>query len=299
MKTTHQLVYISRLLVLFLAAALALSSCNLPGNLSPTPIPELPFPTAEATSAPILLTPTEMTLPPTANAPTASPPTAEPPTAVPPTSAPPEPTAIPGAIRINFATGATAGVIEKEIQPGQVLNYLVGASAGQPLMISVNTPNHDVIFSVKGLKDGISLLDASMNLYSWQTMLAVTQDYLIQLKSLGTSTENFSLNVITPARINFEPNAISAIRQGSTPGGWNVSYVLRASANQTMDLTLDAPAGNAVLSMYGYQDGQPYLRYVVEQTSFSMVLPATQDYIIQVVPRAGENANYKLTVTVR
>jgi hypothetical protein len=43
-----------------------------------------------------------------------------------------------------------------------------------------------------------------------------------------------------------------------------------------------------VLSFYGCQDGQPYLRYVVEQNTFSMVLPATEDYIIQVVPRGGE-----------
>jgi hypothetical protein len=51
--------------------------------------------------------------------------------------------------------------------------------------------------------------------------------------------------------------------------------------------------------MYGYQDGQPYLRYVVEQTAFDMTLPATQDYIIQVVPRAGAVADYDLTVEIK
>ncbi|HEY3310432.1 MAG TPA: hypothetical protein VGK00_02220 [Anaerolineales bacterium] len=291
-----------RLPVLILVAALVVTGCNLPvGQAAATPTLPLPFPTRLETSAPLILTPTEMSLPPASTVPPTqanTPPTAVPPTAVPPTAPPPQPTSIPGAIRINFAAGATAGVIEKEIQPGQVINYLVGAAAAQPLMLTVTSPNKDVIFSVKGLKDGKVLVPASMNLSAWQTMLTVTQDYLIQLTSLGSSAELFTLNVITPARVNFDPGSDTTLLLGSTPGGWNVSYVLRARAGQRMDLNLYAPDGNAVLSIYGYEDGQPYLRYVVEQTTFGFKLPATQDYIIQVVPRAGAVANYSLSITI-
>jgi hypothetical protein len=235
------------------------------------------YPSAEATVIPATLTPPPSTA----------------------TSAPaPINTSLPSGTRINFATGATAGVTEGQIAPGQVKDFLVGAAAGQPLIVSVDSPNHDVTFSVTGGKDGSVLLSPSEKSSSWQTMLTVTQDYLIQVAG-GTSAGNFTLNVNTPARINFEPGAVSAQRSGSTPGGWNVSYVLRANAGQKMKLQLDAPAGNAVLSMYGYQDGQPYLRYVVESTTFEMNLPATQDYIIQVVPRAGEVANYTLNIEVK
>jgi len=213
-------------------------------------------------------------------------------------AAPPRPTTIPGAVRINFDTGATSDVVEGVIQPGQVMNFLVGAAQGQPLMVSTNSYNNDVTFSVKGLQDGKILLDASQKFSSWQTMLSVTQDYLIQVIG-GASKENFSLNVITPARISFDPGAISAVRKGTTPNGLDVSYILRANANQQMDLSLDAPDGNAVLSVYGYQDGQPYLRYVVESTTFSLKLPASQDYIIQVVPRAGGVAQYTLNITIK
>ena len=129
-------------------------------------------------------------------------------------------------------------------------------------------------------------------------MLAKTEDYLVQVYA-GATTENFTLSIITPARIVFDPGAVTAQRSGSTPGGLNVAYVLRANAGQKMDLQLTAPDGNAVLSVYGYQDGQPYLRYVVEQTSFTMTLPATEDYIIQVVPRAGAVAPYTLKIKIQ
>jgi hypothetical protein len=243
-----------------------------------TPLP-LASPTSQATAIP----PTVTALLPTA------------------TSAPaPTDTRIPlpSGARIHFATGATAGIVEGQIQHGQVKDFLVGAAAGQPMIIMVTSPNNDVTFSVTGQKDGIVLLPASQQSSSWQTMLTTTQDYLIQIAG-GASTENFTLNVSTPARITFDPGAISAVRSGSTPGGLNVAYVLRADAGQKMKLKLDSPGGNAVLSVYGYQDGQPYLRYVTEQVSFDFTLPATEDYIIQVVPRAGAVVSYTLFVQVK
>lgn len=201
-------------------------------------------------------------------------------------------------VRIQFATGATSGIQEGQIGAGQSLRFLVGAAANQPLIVSVDSRDQDVKFSVTGVTDGKVLLSRAENLSSWQTMLTTTQDYLIELYG-GASTENFTLNIITPARIHFAEGAISEIDHGSTAGGYTVAYVLHARKGQKLKLTLDAPKGNAVLSMYGYEDGQPYLRYVVEQTSFEFTLPATQEYIIQVVPRGGEVAEYTLTVEVK
>ena len=255
------------------------------------PVPTPAFPTSAPTDTPMIV-PTATAVPPTSE-----PPTAVPPTVIPPTSVP-APTSIPGAVRIDFATGATAGVVTGVLQPGEVQNFLVGASAGQPLMVSTGSYNNDVTFSVTGAKNGQILLDASQKLASWQTMLTETQDYLIRVYA-GASTENFTLNVITPARITFDPGAVSATETGTTPGGLVVSYILRASVNQQMDISLDAPNTSALLSVYGYQDGQPYLRSVVGSQTFSMKLPATQDYVIQVVPNAGQVANYSLNITVK
>lgn len=203
-----------------------------------------------------------------------------------------------GAVRIKFAFDATTSIQEGQIQAGQSQRFLLGASADQPLIVSVGSRDNDVTFSVTGARDGKVLLSAAEKLSSWQTMLTVTQDYIIEVYG-GASTENFTLNVITPARIRFAQGAVSGTYSGTTPGGYTVSYILHARKGQKMKLNLDAPNGNAVLSMYGYEDGQPYLRYVVEQTSFDFTLPATQDYIIQIVPRGGEVAGYTLTVEVK
>ncbi len=314
----------SKLLVLifcaaFILNAFILNACNLPATQIILPPPS--FPTVQPSSPPTIVIPTAITPQPTATliepatlnptlpipttaaaptvlAPTAIPPTSLPPSALPPSPVPALPASIPGAIRISFETGATEGMYEGQIQPGQVINFVVGASQGQPLMVTTDCLNHDVSFAVLGLKNGEVLLDSSLKLSSWQAILGATQDYLIQVIG-GTSTENFSLNITTPARINFDPGAISALRQGSTPGGFAVSYILRASLNQQMDINLNAPNGNAVLSIYGYQDGQPYMRSVVESTVFSLKLPATQDYMIQVVPLAGQVAPYSMIVTVK
>jgi hypothetical protein len=48
----------------------------------------------------------------------------------------------------------------------------------------------------------------------------------------------------------------------------------------------------------GFDDGQPYLRYVTERTDFSMQLPASEDYIIGVMPRAGTVVPFTLTVSI-
>ena len=243
------------------------------------------FPQASPTSQSAAIPPTATTAPATATATSAPLPTA---TTTSPASG----------VRVDFPAGATLGIAKGQVGPGGAQNFLVGAAATQPLMLSVDSPNHDVTLSVTGRRDAAVLLAASQKLSSWQSILPSTQDYLIQVYG-GAGTENFTLSVIIPARINFDPGAISAKRSGSTVGGLIVSYVLRANAGQKMKLQLTVPDNNAVLSVYGYQDGQPYLRYVVESTTFDLVLPATQDYIIQVYPRAGETAKYTLDITIK
>jgi len=295
MKNTSVFVRRMKLLAILIVTVASILACEVSGTQQPTTLPPGFISTTVAQTLEAV-TPLPLASP-TVQA-TAIPPTA---TALPPTAtSAPAPTAthLPNGTRINFATGATADIVEGQIQQGQVKDFLLGASAGQPMIISVSSLNNDVTFSITGLKDGIVLLSPAQQSSSWQTMLTTTQDYLIQIAG-GASTENFTLNVSTPARITFDPGAISAQRSGSTPGGLNVAYVLRANAGQKMKLKLDSPGGNAVLSVYGYQDGQPYLRYVVEQTIFDFTLPATEDYIIQVVPRAGAVVSYTLSVQVK
>ncbi|HUH95751.1 MAG TPA: hypothetical protein VLZ89_00215 [Anaerolineales bacterium] len=207
---------------------------------------------------------------------------------------PPTPV-LPAATRINFLADATAGVVTGTIQPGQSLYYVLNAMQGQPMIAMVDSYNHDVTMTIK-TAGGTSLLTQGQNL---NALLPVSEDYYITVTG-GASTEDFTLTVETPARISFAIGKDNAIVSGTTAGGYVVSYVLFAQQDQNMEVDLNGVGKNAALTIYGFSDGQPYIRSVTGATTFSMKLPVTQDYIIDIVPQApGMAVNYTLVVTVK
>jgi len=119
------------------------------------------------------------------------------------------------------------------------------------------------------------------------------------LAGSAAPTANYSLNVTIPVRISFAPGAISAQVQGTTSQGRIVTYLLKANGGQTMTVNLTAPPNSAGITIYGVDDGQPLIRSQTGATSFSGVLPATQDYVIQVVPFGNSTVNFTLNVTVQ
>ena len=221
-------------------------------------------------------------------------------TPVPPTATLPAPTpnipAPAAAVRLNFAIGSTFLLAQGTLQPGQSQDYVLDAMQGQPMIAMVDSVNHDVTFGIGG-QDGTLLLAGAQALNSWQGLLPSTQDYFITIHA-GASAENYTMSVTIAARIQFAAGATSSTKNGSTVGGYNVTYVLRASAGQTMNLNLTVPSGTAALTVWGFTDGQPYLRAELGQTTFSMVLPSTQDYIVAVSPQGGTVVNYSMTVQV-
>jgi hypothetical protein len=234
-------------------------------------------------------------------------PTALAPTAVPATftaTIPPVPPTpiLPAAVRLSYVTGATSGEVMGTIQPGQTLYYVLNAAQGQPMIATLDSTNNDATMTIR-TAGGTALVTAGQNL---NMLLPVTEDYYFYVYG-GASPETFSLSIGNPARIQFGVGKNSATYSGKTiggftiapPAGFDISYALFANQGQKMDLSLNGVGADAVLAVYGFSDGQPYLRYVTEQKTFSMVLPSTQDYIIQVVPRAGMIVNYTLVVTVK
>jgi hypothetical protein len=295
--------------------SLVVMSCALftpTGRVSPTDqVNTIVASTFEAMTTPLeptsliteTFTPTTLpttAVPPTPIPPTPVPPTPIPPTPIPPTPAPPTripPTAAPRATRLNFATGATFGTTQGNLQPGQSQTFVLGAMKGQPMMVMVDSYYHDFTLAISG-KDGTLLLPAPQLQASWQGLLPSTQDYYLQVFS-GPGGGNFTLSVTIASRIQFAPGAISASINGFTANSYNVTYALRASAGQVMTINLIAPSGSAALTVYGFTDGQPYVRAQSGQTTFSMVLPLTQDYIIEVVPFAGQEVIFSLQTEVR
>ena len=94
-------------------------------------------------------------------------------------------------------------------------------------------------------------------------------------------------------RISFAPGTSSASVGGVVDrGDWH-EWIFRASAGQTLSLSLTSVAGNATFRVYTPSGG-----FVAKDiTSFSGVLPATGDYLIE-VGSTGGTTSYTLNVSV-
>ena len=292
------------LLTSTLLLALASPACTL-SVAAPTEGPNIATMIAGTMAA--IQTQTTDTPAPAPSFPTLSPTEAPPATAYPtllvpsaiPTRPVVQPTAIlPNATRISFLAGATTAILTASISSGGTQNYVLQAGQGQPMIVNVSSPNNDVTLSIK-TQGGTSMLGASAGQSTWQGSLPQTEDYYLSLHG-GASTENFTLNIVIPSRVKFLPGADSAKVSGKTVSGYDTSYVAFASKGQKMTVDLSELSNTAALTIWGFSDGQPYLNANMSQTPhFAFTLPATQDYIIQVVPQGGIVVSYVLNVQIR
>ena len=182
--------------VLLVMLAFAATSCKLPASNPPTANTQAPVvPTsttgvaAEPTNTAPPSTPVMVTV-------TSLPPTAVPPTPVPPTSAPPTAATLPPASRIQFVAGGTSAVLNGNIDSGQTLYYVLGASATQTMSVKVWSPNADVYLGTFGA-DGQVLLNNTSQDTLWSGTLPATQDYYLSLTA-SDGTTSYSLSVEIP-----------------------------------------------------------------------------------------------------
>ena len=179
--------------------ALIITACKLPAASAPPTQP----PVAATPTTAIVVQPTNTSVPPTpvvvtqtSPPPTAVPPTPVPPTTVPPTPVPATPTALPQAIRIQFAIGGTSAVIDGNMQAGQILYYVLKASATQTINVKISSANGDVYLGVLG-SDGTILLSNEAQETTYSGRLPSTQDYYLSLTASGAAT-SYSLSVEIP-----------------------------------------------------------------------------------------------------
>lgn len=212
---------------------------------------------------------------------------APPPPPPPPTGAPSAPT------RITFAAGATEAAVQGTLGANSVQDFIINAQAGQTMMLTLSS-NNPMRVTVIGATPERTNPEGTY----WQGVLPTTQDYIIRLTS-GPQAANYGLNITIPQRITFAPGGISATVTGTTSANRVVTYLLKASGGQTMTANLVAPPNTVGLTIYGLTDGIPLVRAVSGATSWTGVLPATQDYVIQVVPQSNGVINFSLQVTVQ
>jgi putative hemolysin len=113
--------------------------------------------------------------------------------------APPPPTAQSSqepAVRIRFAAGGTTASVPGNIAPGEVRRYVLGASQGQTVTVSVASPNNNVALAIWG-EDGTVLLSDHAGATEWQGTLPATQDYYLGLSGAVEPTL-FRLSVSIP-----------------------------------------------------------------------------------------------------
>lgn len=252
---------------------------NTPIAATATAIPASPTPQPSSTSLP----PTATSMPPTA-------------TMLPPT-APPPATPVMQGIRVSMVPGSTSAQLTGSVKKNGSISYLVGANAKQYMIVTFDSTSNALTLKVQA-PDGTTLGTSAQQPTFWQGTLPVNGDYLVSVISSGEAA-NFNLGIIIPVRVTFAAGAISASVDGKvTERGIN-TYLLRALKNQTMTVTITAPKNDIFLTIYGLEDGQPYVRSVTGQTSATLKLPATQDYVIECVSTGDAAENYNVQFVVK
>ena len=201
------------------------------------------------------------------------------------------------ATRIAFLSGATAGVVSAPIGAGQTQRYVLDVFQAQPMIVSVKSASNNVTVSI-AYEDGTTLLAASARQKSWRGNLPKTGDYYLSVHG-GASNEDFTLVATVPLPVHFAQGTDSLTIHGRTVAGYDVSYDVYASRGQSMNVKVEQISSKGSLAVYGFQDGQQYLPADAGKKSFDLVLPATQDYILSIVPMDGLVLDYIVTITIK
>ncbi|MCL4823378.1 MAG: hypothetical protein KJZ57_04080 [Anaerolineales bacterium] len=131
-------------------------------------------------------------------APTQAPPTFTPPPPPPPlptqASFPTLPPPASGPTRIQFAQGAVSAVVTGNVTFPNRPQYILYAFKGQRITVVVSSNSNTVGFSLVGVTDGQPYKRLENESRTFETILPLTQDYLISVAIPGGS-DNYTLTV--------------------------------------------------------------------------------------------------------
>jgi hypothetical protein len=190
--------------------------------------------------------------------------------------------------------GRTAVVAQGVVQSGGVVTYTVQAGKAQPMILSLESPNKDVILGVTEPNGNVLLNPANKWTY-WQWQLPATELYTIQVIG-GAASDTYILTVKIGQLVYFEGDTHTVTLQGNTFPGYVVSYAFRLGAGETLSASLSTASGEGFLDIFGLDTG-PLLKFSDVASSWTGKLPETEEYVIEVVPDRGASFLYTLTVT--
>jgi hypothetical protein len=200
-------------------------------------------------------------------------------------------------IRIAFATGTTSATVSGTLAPGASQSYILWAGWNQVMIVQAQSADSNIYVEIYNQWTGNYLVTAASSQTSWQGWLPRTGDYIVRVYNGGGNTENYSLLVEIPARIQFAWGAYSGSVWGRGSAANTISYVLWARANQTMTASLSSSTGTVYLTIRGFSGGQSLVDSSASQTTWTGTLPQSQEYILDAV-QGGTWVDFTLTVTI-
>ncbi|MGB7540341.1 MAG: hypothetical protein WBM17_17500, partial [Anaerolineales bacterium] len=133
--------------------------------------------------------------------------------------------------RIAFTTGTTSATVSGTLASGASQSYVLWAAWNQVMIVQADSADSKIYLEIYNRATGSYLVKASGAQTTWQGWLPRTGDYVVKVYNSGGSSENYSLTVEIPARIQFARGAYSKSVWGRGSAAKILSYVLWARAN--------------------------------------------------------------------
>jgi len=165
------------------------------------------------------------------------------------------------------------------------------------MQASIFPPSSGLVLAVFGA-DGTVLQSAEAGKSSWGGHLPGSQVYTLRVSGAQEATDYF-ISVRVPAIIPLVAGSNTATISGTLASEGPsklVIYSILGQEGRTMSVTVSSPNNNVLLSVTGFEDGQPYLRHVADSTGHTMTLPATQDYLLGVLNISAASTSFTVTV---
>lgn len=198
---------------------------------------------------------------------------------------------------IQFGAGETSTVISAYLPQNGWVRYNLYAFAQQNLLVLLSSDGGNCVLGISDVY-GNTYLSRDQYQTSYNMYLPSTATYYVDIYNYGPS-QNFSLQVFIPARVTIPYGATSTVYNGSIGAYGVVSYTAYMYAGQTARIDCYSGAQpTSYLRVSGLQTGVIYMDYTNYSPSWYSVVPATQDYLIEVISMSSPSY-YRLTIDVK
>jgi len=202
--------------------------------------------------------------------------------------------------RIQFALGATSGVVSGNLPAHSSAHYVLRAGAGQLLEVTLSAPEGAVLKVTSLWGWTLTPVQGTSGPTGFRGYLPYTGDYFLSVSS-GSQAAAYSVNVVIPVRIRFEPNATSATLTGHLNAYQRLDYILRAGQGQVLEINAQPEMAGSdsnplQLVIYGV-DGTVLRSGMGEGSSFRGLLPLSQDYRVS-LRAGGTPTNFTMSVII-